>query len=377
MKIKHYIAFCLIMFLAFNVINLEVSGAGGRPAPAPRPAAPKPAPAPKPYNPPQKPPSSNNPGTGGSTGSGSSSGTAADAPEILELNWQADTLSSAINTASHEKKVVFVYFYFNKDKEDFPANYDAKLQKLSSEKYIFAKILVVTDKDKNGRVFISDGNASFFEKHKLAHSAIGVAFDPYGNLMDKLAPPMSAPKIVPFMENAEKKYESILTDLDNRYERADKMFSELESTPEKDKELRKGKLIPEATKTLLSIVNSIYEGYQSVEKANTKLGELNEDGRAEYLKLMKEYALLDKELRDPKSVTPEMEKLMKIYKGLPVEQEIKDAMKDVKEKNIPEKAVKELEKPAAPPASKDESEDDHQGHGETTPPEEQHGPDNK
>ena len=155
---------------------------------------------------------------------------------------------------------------------------------------------------------------------------------------------MSAPKIIPFMENADKKYNYILNDLDNRYERADKMLSEIESTPEKDKELRKTKLIPEATKILLSIVNSDYEGYHAIEKANAKLGELNEDGLVEYLKLMKEYASMDKELRDPKTITPELEKVMKIYKGLPVEQEIKDAMKDVKEKNIPEKAAKELEK---------------------------------
>ena len=87
MKTKHYIAFCLIMFLLLNTLNLEVLGAG------------KPAPAPKPYNPPQRPPSSGG-ATGGSTGSGSSSGSAAEAPEVLELNWQADSLSSAINAAT-------------------------------------------------------------------------------------------------------------------------------------------------------------------------------------------------------------------------------------------------------------------------------------
>jgi hypothetical protein len=151
------------------------------------------------------------------------------------------------------------------------------------------------------------------------------------------------------------------------------MLEEMESTPDKDKEIRKIKLIPEAIKVLFSIVNSGYEGYKSVEKANAKLVELNEDGRAEYLKLMKEYAALDKELRDPKSVTPEMEKLMKIYKGLTVEQEIRDAMKDVKEKNIPEKASQELAKPVAPPATKDE----HQDHGDAAPPEEPHGQDKK
>jgi hypothetical protein len=369
------------MFLVINVVNLEVLGAGKaapapKPAPAPKAPVPKPAPAPKPFNPSQPPPRGGS-GTGGTPGS--SPGAAADAPEVLELNWQFDSLSSAINAATHDEKVVFVYFYFNKDKEVFPANYDAKLQKLSDEKYIFAKVLVVTDKDKEGRVFISDGNDSFFKENKLALSYIGVALDPYGNLMDKLSPPMSAPKITPFMENAEKKYNSILTDLNNRYERADKMLSEIESTPEKDKEIREMKLIPEATKILLSIANSDYEGYQAKDKANDKLVEINKDGRTEYLKLMKEYGTLDKELRDPKSITPQLEKLMKIYKGLPIEQDIKDDMKDIKDGKIPEKVTSELEKPVTPPESKDEPKDDHQeqGHDDAPPHEEHHGSDNK
>lgn len=363
MKAKYGIALGLIMFLLFNVVTLEVLSAG-RPAPARKPApAPNPAPAPKPFNPPQNPPRGGG-GTGGSTGSGSSSGSAAEAPEVLEPNWQADSLSSAVNAASHDKKVVFVFFYFNKDKDVFPANYDAKLQKLSNEKYVFAKILVTTDKDKQGRVFISDDNASFFEKHKLALSVIGAALDPYGNLMDKLTLPMSAPKITPFMENAEKKYNGILTDLNNRCERAEKALSDIDATPDKDKETRKMKLMPEATKTLLGIVNSDYEGYQAIEKANDKLGEINKDGRAEYLKLMKEYSSLDKELRDPKSINPQLEKLMKIYKGLPIEQDIKDDMKDIKDGKIPEKVTNELEKPVVPPAPKDEPKDDHQEHGD-------------
>ncbi|MEW6027641.1 MAG: hypothetical protein AB1599_10170 [Planctomycetota bacterium] len=359
MKVKHYIALGLIVFLLLSVVNLDVLGAGGRPAPAPKPPSP-----PKPLNPPQRPPSNNPSPSGGSSGgsSGSDSGTAAEAPDVAELNWQADSLSAAVNTATHDKKVAFVYFYF-KDKEDFPANYDTKLQKLSNETYLFAKIFVATDKDKNGRMFISDGNAEFFDKNKLPQSTIAVALDPYGNLLDKLVPPMSAPKIIPFMENADKKYKYILNDLNGRYEKADKMLSEIESAPEKDKEVKKMKLIPEAAKTLLSVVNGGYEGYPVIEKANGKLGELDAEGRVEYLKLMKEYAAMDKELRDPKSVIPGMEKVVKIYKGLPVEQEIRDAMKDVKEKNIPEKAARELEKPAPEKETKDSHPEEHQEQG--------------
>ncbi|HLD36466.1 MAG TPA: hypothetical protein VJC37_07065, partial [Planctomycetota bacterium] len=317
----------------------------------------------------------NNPGTGGT--SDSSSGSAADMPAVLELNWQADTVSSAVNIATRDKKSVFVYFYFNKDKEDFPANYDAKFKKMSDEKYIFAKILVVTEKDKNGRVFISDENETFFKNNKLMPSCIGVALDPYGNLMDKLPPPMSAPKVMPFMDNADKKYNYILADLDNRYERADKALADIENTPDKDKQNRRLKLMPEVIKTLMGIVNSDYEGYKVIEKANAKLGEINKDSRVEYMNLMKEYAVLDVELRDPKSVTPELEKLMKTYKGLPLEQEIKDALKDIKDGKIPENVVKELEKPVAPPVSQDEPKDEHQDPPQDENYGEQHGSDNK
>jgi len=94
---------------------------------------------------------------------------------------------------------------------------------------------------------------------------------------------------------------------------------------------------------------------------------------------MKEYSTLDKELRDPKSITPQLEKLMKIYKGLPIEQDIKDDMKDIKDGKIPEKVTSELEKPVTPPESKNEPKDGHhgQGHDDVPSPEEQHGQDKK
>ena len=148
--------------------------------------------------------------------------------------------------------------------------------------------------------------------------------------------------------------------MNNRYERAGNALLDIDATPDKDRPTRKLKLMPEVIKTLQGIVNSDYEGYQAIEKSNIKLVEINKNGRAEYLKLMKEYGALDKELRDPKSVVPEMEKLMKIYKGLPVEQEVKDAMKDVKDGKIPENVIKELEKPVAPPVINDQVKDEPQ-----------------
>lgn len=354
---KSYISACLALFLLVGAIDLELVGQNKQVKPPPKQQTPPPPTPPKQYNPPQKPTLPkipNNPGTGDANRPDANNN---DGPAKLDLSWQSESLSAAVNTAAQDKKVVFVYFFF-KDKDDFPPNYDAKFQKLSAEKYIFAKVWVATDKDKNGRAFISDGNAEFFRKHNQSLSPVGVALDPYGNLMDKLAPPMSGPKVTPFLEMAEKKYQGILADLNSRYDKSEKLLSELESTPEKELEARKMKLIPEAVRMLNSIVSVSYEGYPAIGKAEKKLGRLDKEGRGAYFKLMKDYVEIDPALRSPKHIMPELEKLTKTYKGLPVEQEIKNDMKEIKAGKIPEGLVQELEKQAEPAADEAEPKED-------------------
>jgi len=129
------------------------------------------------------------------------------------VNWRAESLASAVIMATKENKVIFAYFYFNKESGQFPVNPDAALQKCSDETCIFAKIPVTTNKDKSGKLFISDGNARFFKENRLALSAIGIALDPYGNLIDKLSPPLSSAKIISLLEKSGKKFNALQNEL--------------------------------------------------------------------------------------------------------------------------------------------------------------------
>ncbi|MDI6789049.1 MAG: hypothetical protein QME51_11815, partial [Planctomycetota bacterium] len=277
------------------------------PNPPDRPSSPSPSSPSKPAKPgspsPAQPPSS-----GDTTPSDSrDTGTPKDA-DALALNWQAEQIIPAVKSAAKDKKVIFIYFYFNKEKEDFPPNYDKKLVKESEEKYIFAKVLVSTYKNtKTGKILISDDNAEFFVKHKIPLSPIGVALDPYGNLMDKLAPPMSAPKIIPFLNSAEKKYLSLENDFNTRYNNGEKLLNEIESATGDEKERKRTKNTPETIKLLQGITKTEYEGYPAIKKSETKLKELNKRATKEYSEMVKNYTFLDEELRNPKTITPELE----------------------------------------------------------------------
>lgn len=267
-----------------------------------------------------------------------------DNPDEVKLNWQAETISAAIQTASSDKKIIFIYFYFNHEKEQFPANYDTKLQKYSQERAVFANIFVMTDKDKKGKIWIMDtATASFFDRNKLPFSAVAAALDPYGNLMDKMMPTITISKIMPFLDAAEKKFIGIRTDLDKRYDKAEKLLKEAELNSGKDKENARTRTISEAIKILKEIIKIPCEGYETIKKSYDKLNDVNEKSRKEYLALLKDYVSLEKELQDPVNVVPELEKVMNTYKGLPVEQEIQDVIKNVKEGKITENTLKEIE----------------------------------
>jgi len=257
-------------------------------------------------------------------------------PGEVQLDWQGGGITSVIQTASIQKRIIFVYFYFDNAKEQFPANYDTKLQKYSQERAVFADIFVVTTKDKKGKVRIVDNfTASFFDKNKLPFSAIAFALDPYGNILDKMLPIITISKIMPFLDAAEKKFIGIQTDLDKRYDRAEKLLKEAELNSGKDKESDRIRIISESIKALQEIIKTGYEGYEATKKSYEKLDNLNERARQEYLALLKDYASLEKELQDPVNVVPELEKVMNTYKGLPVEQEIKDVINAVKKGEIP------------------------------------------
>jgi len=256
----------------------------------------------------------------------------ADAPDELEIYWQADAITSAIHIAAEEKKAIFIYFFFNKNKDDFPKNYDAKLKKYSEEQYIFAKVWVETTKDKNGKVLIADpANAEFFARNKLPLSLIGVALDPYGNIMDRLFPPMTLSKIMPFLDNAQKRCAQFQADMDKNDLKTDKLMEDLNAITGTDKENSRDRIIAELINALKDTAGSPYQGYEAVKKAKDKTNLLNERAIKEYSEILKDYTALDKEAQNPDRIVPEMEKIMKRYKGLPVEQEIKDIIKEIKD----------------------------------------------
>ena len=112
---------------------------------------------------------------------------------------------------------------------------------------------------------------------------------------------------------------------------------------EKEKESTRTKTIPEVIRILQGIVKPGYEGYEAIIKSYDILDAFNDEATVAYSKPLKEYALLEKEVQDPDIIVPELEGIMKIYKGLPVEGEIKSAIKDIKEGKIPEKILKEVQ----------------------------------
>ena len=203
--------------------------------------------------------------------------------------------------------------------------------------------MVTTDKDKKGKIFIADPvNASFFDKYKLSFSPIAVALDPYGNLLDKLLPQMTSSKILSFLDTAEKKFIEIQTYLNRRYDGVEKLLIQMESASGKEKESTRIKIIQKVIKILQEIIKTQFEGYEAITKSHAKLDSINQKAKTEYSNILKDYVALDKECQKPESIIPELEKVMKIYKGLQVEQKIKDGIKDIKEGENPERILEEI-----------------------------------
>ncbi|MFA5795463.1 MAG: hypothetical protein WC980_10420 [Candidatus Brocadiia bacterium] len=253
------------------------------------------------------------------------------------LTWQATTLVGALSAAKAQKKVSYIYFYF-KDKEDFPKNYDEALLGYSDKRAVFARILVKTD---NKGKIVDDDLSSFFTKHKLAKSANAVLLDQYGNLLSTVA--TTAPnKITAAIDSADKKVAGIGTDFKQRDEKAAKLEKELE----KDRV----KKTPEYIKALVQIAEDKYQGYPSVEKAKGKLKELDQSALNEYKNIIKAYSETAEDEREPEKVTGQLDSLAKTYKGLPAEKTVQEGIKTIKKGELPaiteEKPVEEAKKPA-------------------------------
>lgn len=287
------------LLLTFTVIGLCLPLLLGAKSPPPAKQSPPPA---KKANPLPKP------------GKAKSSSTSA---EELPLTWQGASISAAIGTAGAQKKVAFVYFYFQ-DKDDFPINYDDTLQRYSDERAIFGRVFVRTDS--KGKITDPETD-KFFTEHKLGRAATAVMLDQYGNFLSVMPGPFASNKITAAIDAADKQSADIDADFNKRYDKADKLV--------------KDKKTPEMIKLLQQIVDDKYKGYPAIDKSRDKLAELDKAALAEHNDIIKAYHEIPEDDREPEETIKKLEPLAKTYKGLPAEKVMQESIALLKKGELP------------------------------------------
>lgn len=237
--------------------------------------------------------------------------------EEATINWQGTDIKNALEIAKPNKRVVFIYFYFN-NKDETPANYDTKLAEYSDKRAVFCKIFVRTDT--KGKI-VEPETAEFFAKNKLAASTVSALLDYYGNLLFSTSGQMQGDKIMSTIDTGDKKACDIESDFSKRYEKAEKL----------EKEKKTSDLI----KALQQIVNDKNQGYPAIEKSKGKLDELDKAATEEHNKVVKAYSATPEEERDKDKVVKELETIQKAYKGLPAEKLILQSINQVKKGEMP------------------------------------------
>jgi hypothetical protein len=238
--------------------------------------------------------------------------------EELTIKWQADSLSEATAIATKQKKVIYVYFYFQ-SKDDFPANFNANLKWYSEARAIFSKIFVKTDRKNK---IVDPELAEFFTQHKLPNSNIGVSLDYYGNFLATVS--SITGKVIPTsIDDADEKMADIERDLDQRYEDA----TQLEKT--------KDKKIPDVIKAYQQITLEGYKGYPAIEKAKAKLKTLDTDATNEHNSIIRAYYVKPEDKRDPKDAIKKLEVILQTYKGLLAENLIQSSLNTFKKGEVP------------------------------------------
>ncbi|MBI4713024.1 MAG: hypothetical protein HY762_06975 [Planctomycetes bacterium] len=254
--------------------------------------------------------------------------------EETPINWRGATIKEALKIAKPNKRVVFIYFYFN-SKDEFPANYDAKLAEYSDKRAVFSKIFVRTDT--KGKI-VEPEVTEFFAKHKLSAATVTVLLDYYGNLLFSAPGQMQADKIMSTIDTGDKKACDIESDFNKRYEKAEKL----------EKEKKTADLI----KALQQIVNDKNQCYPAIDKSRAKLDELDKAATQEHNKIVKAYGDTPEEERDKDKTAKELENLQKAYKGLPVEKLLQQSISQIKKgetPSAPEEKPAEEEKKTEPP----------------------------
>ena len=233
--------------------------------------------------------------------------------------WYLAELEEIIRHAQSAKHLVVVYFYFS-NKDYFPKNRDEALMRYSLERGLFTRVFVRTEN--NGK--ISDpALEALFNKHKLTHSAQCVVLDCYGNLVQKVPPPVATNKITAAIDAADKKVADIEALLNKDFAKAE--------------ELAQNNKIQEQIKTLKKIINTGYRGYATIEQSRNKLDELNQRALATRDDIIKNYMEVDEDDQEPDKAIKELESVIQTYKGLPAEKELKDNIKGIKESQTPSK----------------------------------------
>ncbi|MFH1227825.1 MAG: zf-HC2 domain-containing protein [Planctomycetota bacterium] len=231
--------------------------------------------------------------------------------------WYNESLENIIQDASSKKRLVLVYFYFS-SRDYFPENRDDTLMRYSIERALFTRIFVPTDK--SGK--ITDLTISeLFNKNKLSHSAQCVVLDYYGNLIHKVISPIGTNKITAAIDEANKKVTDIESSLSKSYAKAEKLGAE-------------GK-IANKIKTLQDIIKTGYVGYESIKQARADLDALNQQAITAMNDIINEYIKVEEYDQDPDKAIKELELILQNYKGLSAEKELKEAIKQIKEGQLP------------------------------------------
>ncbi|MFH1228501.1 MAG: hypothetical protein V1701_11455 [Planctomycetota bacterium] len=247
-----------------------------------------------------------------------------------DINWQAASLVKALSAAKTQKKILYVYFYFE-NKEEFPSNYDETLKTYSEERAVFAKVFVKTD-TKNK--IVDPDAAEFFAKNKFSNATTQAIIDCYGNFLSTVIS-VAFNKITAAIDAGDKKTADIESDLNTRLEKAQKIES------------AKEKKMPDIIKAYQQIASDKYQGYPAVEKAQKKIREINRSAVEEHNKLVKEYLKTAEDEREPDALAAKLEELKKTYKGLPCEKDIQENLAALKKGALPQ-AIAEPEPEPAP-----------------------------
>jgi len=232
-------------------------------------------------------------------------------PTDDEVRWETDDISKAFKIASKEKKLVFMYFYFT-EKDDFPSKYDRKLREYGEIKIVFTKFFVRTTA--KGAI-TNERISEIFANYNLPKKSIGLVFDQFGSLLDRIMPPVNAGALISCFDRADKKIKDIEKYLAKQWEKVEE-FKKKESRAEMVKELNK-------------IIKTGWQGYAVFLNAQAELDAVNSQFIEKHNTIVGEYFKQDEKKRDKDAIIARLQDLLSESEGSPAETIIKDTIEKV------------------------------------------------